>query len=100
MRSVLFALTLLLIGGSAALLIDIGAANAACACLCVDGQLQPVCDDGIYKPMVCRPAICKPPKPSVAPVIPPNVQGLGGTECKQAQVCDTQGKCAWEQVCR
>ena len=92
MRSILLALALLLIGGSAA--------RAACTCQCVDGQLQPVCDDGIIKPMVCRPAICKPPKPSVAPVVPPNVQGLGGTECKQAQVCDTKGKCSWEQVCR
>jgi hypothetical protein len=44
--------------------------------------------------------VCRPPKPSVAPVIPPNVQGLGGSECKQAQVCDAAGKCTWEQVCR
>ena len=100
MRSLLFALALPLISGSAALLIDSSAANAACTCLCVDGRMQPVCDDGINRPMVCRPAICKPPKPSVAPVIPPIVQGLGGTECKQAQLCDTSGKCSWEQVCR
>jgi hypothetical protein len=83
---------LLLIGGSAA--------EAACTCQCVDGQIQPVCDSGINRPMVCPPTVCRPPEPSVAPVIPPNVQSLGGSECKQAQVCDASGKCTWEQVCR
>jgi hypothetical protein len=92
MRSVLFALALLLIGGSAA--------EAACTCQCVDGQMQPVCDSGINRPMVCPQRVCRPPKPSVAPVIPPNVLPLGGAECKQAQVCDAAGKCTWEQVCR
>lgn len=92
MRSVLFALALLLIGGSAA--------EAACTCRCVDGQMQPVCDSGINPPQVCSPTVCRPPKPSVAPVIPPNVLLLGGSECKQAQVCDRSGKCTWEQVCR
>jgi hypothetical protein len=92
MGSVLFALALLLIGGSAA--------EAACTCQCVNGQMQPVCDSAINPPMVCPPAVCRPPKPSVAPVIPPNVMGLGGSECEQAQVCDASGKCTWEQVCR
>jgi hypothetical protein len=90
MRSVLFALALLSIGGSAA--------EAACACQCVDGQMQPVCDSGINRPMVCPPTVCRPPRPSVAPVIPP--LPLGGSQCKQAQVCDAAGKCTWEQVCR
>jgi hypothetical protein len=92
MRSILFALALFLIGGRAA--------EAACTCRCVDGQMQPVCDDGINWPMVCRPTVCRPPKPSVVPVIPPNLLPLGGSVCKQAQVCDTSGKCTWEQVCR
>lgn len=47
MRSVLFALTLLMISGGAALLIDSSAANAACTCLCVDGRMQPLCDGAI-----------------------------------------------------
>jgi len=91
-RSILFGFALFWIGGSAA--------HADCACLCVDGQMQPVCDGGVNRPMVCPPAVCKPAKPSVAPVIPPNIKALGGSECKQAQICDTSGKCAWEQVCR
>ena len=92
MRSVLFALALLLIGGNAA--------KADCTCRCVDGQMQPVCDSGINPPKVCPPTVCRPPKPSVAPVIPSNVLPLGGSECKQAQVCDASGECTWEQVCR
>lgn len=92
MRQVLFALALLLIGGSAA--------EAACTCLCVDGQMQPVCDDGNNRPMVCRPAVCKPSKPSVAPVLPPNIKSLDGSTCRQVQVCDVSGKCVWEQACR
>jgi hypothetical protein len=91
MRSVLFALVLVLIGSAAA--------HADCTCQCVDGQMQPVCDSGVNRPMICRPTVCRPPKPSVAPVIPPIVQPLDGT-CKQAQVCDPAGKCTWEQICR
>jgi hypothetical protein len=99
MRSIIFALTLLLISDSAALLIGGSAANAACTCMCVDGRMQPLCDGVIDPPRVCPPTVCRPPKPSVAPVIPPNLLTLGGSQCKQAQVCDPSGKCAWEQVC-
>lgn len=92
MRVIPFALALLLVGG--------GAANATCICQCVDGRMQPLCDGANDPPKVCRPTICRPPKPSVAPVIPPNLLPLGGSQCKQAEVCDTTGKCTWEQVCR
>ena len=99
MRSIIFALTLLLISDSAALLIGGSAANAACTCMCVDGRMQPLCYGVIDPPRVCPPTVCRPPKPSVAPVIPPNLLTLGGSQCKQAQVCDPSGKCAWQQVC-
>jgi hypothetical protein len=93
MRPVLFALILSLIG--------VNAADAACPCLCVDGRFVPVCDgDTIDRPKVCPPTVCPIPKPSVAPVIPPGLRGLGPSQCRQAQVCDTSGKCAWEEVCR
>ncbi len=92
MRSIPFALALLLLSGSAA--------NAVCTCQCVDGRMQPLCDGAIDPPKVCPPTVCRPPKPSVAPVIPPNLLPLGGSQCKQAEVCDTSGKCTWEQVCR
>ncbi|MEO8318056.1 MAG: hypothetical protein ABI561_06995 [Bradyrhizobium sp.] len=101
MRSVLFVLALVLIGGNAAnVLIGGSAANAACSCLCVDGRMQPLCEGIIDPPKICPPTVCPVQKPSVAPVIPPNLLTLGGSQCKQAQVCDTSGKCAWEQVCR
>jgi hypothetical protein len=92
MRSVLFALTLSLMGA--------GAANAACTCLCVDGRMQPLCDGIIDPPKICPPTVCPIPKPSVAPVVPRTLYPFGGTQCRQAQICDTSGKCEWEQVCR
>lgn len=100
MRSVLFALALLLSGSAANVLIGGSAANAACTCLCVDGRMQPLCDGVIDPPKICPPTACPVPKPSVAPVIPPELLTLGGARCKQAQVCDASGKCTWEQLCR
>jgi hypothetical protein len=37
MRSVIFAFTLLLLGSATA--------NAGCTCQCVDGQMQPLCEN-------------------------------------------------------
>ena len=45
MRSVLFALALLLPGSAAA--------NAACSCQCVDGQMQPLCESSVDLPPLC-----------------------------------------------
>jgi hypothetical protein len=86
MRTIFVALTLLL-GGAAA--------NAACTCRCVDGQMQPLCDDAfVNRPIVCKPAVCRPPRPAVArPVVAPS-------ECRQARVCDGGRDCRWELVCR
>jgi len=92
MRTVFLALALLSLGGSAA--------DAACTCLCVDGRMQPLCEGALDPPKVCPPTVCPIPKPSVAPVIAPNLKPLGTSRCDQVQVCDTSGKCAWEQVCR
>lgn len=49
MRAALFALTILLFGG---------AANAACTCQCVNGQMQPLCQSSIDLPPICPPTIC------------------------------------------
>ena len=87
MPTIFVALTLLLLGGTAA--------NAACTCQCVDGQMQPLCDDAfVNKPIVCKPAICPPPRPAVSrPVIAPE-------GCRQARVCDGGSNCRWELVCQ
>jgi hypothetical protein len=92
MRSVLFALALLLPGGATA--------NAACSCQCVDGQVQPLCQSAIDLPPVCAPTICPIAAPSLPPLTPPILAPLGTSQCSQAQICDPSGNCQWQQVCR
>jgi len=92
MRSLSIALTLWLLGGAAA--------SAACTCQCVNGQMQPLCQSAIDLPPVCAPTICPIAAPSLAPLTAPILPPLGTSQCEQAQICDTQGKCEWQQVCR
>ena len=88
MPAILIALTLLLLGGTAA--------NAACTCQCVDGQFQPICDGTVSPPIVCKPTVCRPPRPAIAPPV------IAPAGCRQARVCEQDGKsnCRWELVCR
>jgi hypothetical protein len=87
MPTIFVALTLLLLGGTAA--------NAACTCQCVDGRMQPLCDDAfVNRPVVCKPAVC----PVLKPVVTPPIIAPAG--CRQARVCDRDGSCRWELVCR
>lgn len=91
MPTIFVALTLLLLGATAA--------NAACTCRCVDGQMQRLCDDAfnrpsINRPIICKPAVCSILKPAVAlPIVAPE-------GCRQARVCDRRGNCRWELVCQ
>ena len=85
MPTIFVALTLFLLGGTAA--------NAACTCRCVDGQMQSLCDDLINRPVVCKPTVCRVLKPAVAPPI------VAPSECRQARVCDRDRNCRWELVC-
>ena len=59
-----------------------------------DGQVQPLCDDVINRPIVCKPAVCPPPRPAVAPPV------IAPSGCRQARVCDGGRDCRWELVCR
>ena len=92
MRSVIFAFTLLLLGGAAA--------NAGCTCQCVDGQMQPLCGSSMDLPPLCPPTICPLAPPSIAPLNPLTLPPLGTSQCGQAQVCDRSGNCRWQQGCR
>ena len=85
MSTIFVALTLLLLGGTAA--------NAACTCQCVDGRIQPLCDGAINPPIVCKPTVCPVLKPVVTrPIVAPE-------GCRQARVCDGGRDCRWELVC-
>ena len=92
MRSVLFALAVSLLGGSAA--------SAGCTCQCVDGEMQPLCQSSIDLPPICPMMTCPIAAPSLAPLTPPALAPLGTSECRQARVCDTFNHCQWQQVCR
>jgi hypothetical protein len=93
MPTILVALTLLLLGGTAA--------NAACTCQCVEGRMQPLCDNDVNRPSVNRPIVCK---PTVCPVLKPAVTPpiIVPEGCRQARVCDGDGgrECRWELVCQ
>ncbi len=75
-------------------------AHADCTCRCVDGEMQPICDNAIDFRPICPPAICPIDVPSIAPLSPPILPPLGTSSCRQARVCDTRGNCQWQQVCR
>jgi hypothetical protein len=75
-------------------------AYADCTCQCVNGHMQPLCDNAIDLPPICPPTVCPIMSPSIAPISPPTLPPLGTTSCQQARVCDPYGNCRWEQVCR
>jgi hypothetical protein len=76
------------------------AAHAECTCQCVNGRMQPLCDNSIGVPPICPPTVCPIASPSIAPISPPTLPPLGTTSCQQARVCDPYGNCRWQQVCR
>ena len=86
MRLILIALMVLLLGG---------AANAACTCQCVDGQMQPLCQSAIDLPPICPATACPIAPPAITPLNPPVLPPLGTSQCRQAV-----GNCQWQQVCR
>ena len=75
-------------------------AEAGCTCQCVNGQMQPLCDNAIDLPPICPPTICPIMAPSIAPLQAPRLPPLGTTSCRQARVCDQFGNCRWQEVCR
>jgi hypothetical protein len=75
-------------------------AHADCVCRCVDGEMQPVCENAIDLRPICPPTICPIMSPSIAPISPPTIPPIGTSVCRQARVCDASGNCQWQQICR
>ena len=75
-------------------------ANAGCTCECVNGRMQPLCENSLDMPPICPPTIC----PIMAPSLPrfqrPWYHRSVHQECQPAQSCDTFENCRWETVCR
>src|ERR1700722_20344086 len=73
-------------------------AHAECVCECVNGQVQPLCENAIDLAPICSPTICPIMSPSIAPIQPPTIPPIGTSSCQEARVCDSDGNCSWQQV--
>jgi hypothetical protein len=75
--------------------------HAECACSCVDGQMQPVCESAIDLRPLCPVTVCAIPPALARPIQPPVLPPLGTTKCTQRQVLDPDtGQYEWQSVCR
>ena len=75
--------------------------QAACVCRCVDGEVQPLCQNGFeLRPYCTDLMLCPLVPPSLPPLDPPGALPLGTIECRQAYVCDVYGRhCRWRRIC-
>ena len=84
-------------------LISLGAASqaeAACRCLCVDGQMQPICERMTDIPPICPLMQCPLGRSvQIAPLNTPVLPPVGTSECHPSWICDRSRKCWWEQLC-
>jgi hypothetical protein len=70
------------------------AAEAGCACSCVDGNMVAGCSSALDIPPICPMRTCA--QPTVRPPLP-----IGGRRaCTDVQVCDKYGHCEWQSVCQ
>ncbi len=75
-------------------------AKAACVCRCVEGIMQPLCDNTIEIRPICPPTVCPITPPGIPPITPPQVPPLGTRQCVQRQVFNPQtGMYEWRTVC-
>ena len=76
------------------------AAQANCACVCVDGEVQALCTSTLDIEPICPPRICSIVPPSIEPIQPPRVPPIGTSECSQRQVYNEFTKqYDWQEVC-
>lgn len=85
----------------AALFVASAAADASCACRCVDGQVRPICTSSMEIPPICPMAICPAPSLSMQPLPSLSMPPLGTQNCRQVQVLNplTQRQ-EWRTVCQ
>ena len=77
------------------------AADAACVCRCVNGEMKPICETSIVVPPVCPPTVCPVVPPRVEPIQAPRVPPVGTKECRQEQVLNPYTRqYEWKTICR
>ena len=69
------------------------------ACMRVDGEICPLCQNALDQPPICSPTICPILAPSIEPIAPPTIPPIGTQACRMQQVCDGFGSCEWKQLC-
>jgi len=70
------------------------AAEAGCACTCVDGNVVPSCSSPLDIPPICPMRACT--QPTFRAPVPIGARPA----CVDTQVCDRYGHCEWKPVCR
>ncbi len=75
-------------------------AGATCRCLCVDGRMQPICERKTEIAPLCPLTLCPSRRVQMAPLGPLMLPPLGTSKCRQAWVCNSDRKCAWQSLCR
>jgi hypothetical protein len=89
----------LLLAAAFALLLT-AESRASCACRCVDGEMQPLCDSSIGVPPVCPVTVCAIVPPSVKPFQPLGILPTGTSKCSQRQVLNPATRqYEWRSIC-
>jgi hypothetical protein len=74
-------------------------ANAACQCVCMNGEVEAVCSSSLDIQPICPPRICPIVPPAVRPIDPPRVPPIGASTCRSEQVWNGE-EYEWVEVCR
>jgi hypothetical protein len=76
-------------------------ASAKCKCVCINGQVQPVCSSSLDLAPICAPRLCPMVPPAIKPLKMPTLPPLGTKKCRQVQVYNNyKGKYEWRTVCK
>ena len=94
MKTILLLVTLL---GGAVLASN---ANAACQCVCMNGEVRAVCSSTLDIEPICPPRVCPITPPSVEPIQRPRVPPVGTSNCVQRQIYNEYTRrYEWREVC-
>lgn len=86
---------------AAAAMLGAAPAQAACACICVDGRNQPLCSEVTDVEPVCPPKPCPDAPQTVRPLEPPKLPPTGTRSCTMEYVYNRYaGRYEWRQLCR
>ena len=75
--------------------------EAACVCRCVNGHMQPLCDNALEVRPLCPSTICDMVPPSMRPLTTPMVPPVGTQHCAPQQVLNPHTRqYEWRTICR